>query len=419
MDQFDADHQPHPRAKPTAEPAEMGSARHRRRVEFAHRATRVAKGIAGIGGHWRGPQLLLADLLGQADFRVHARKRNGQQRAQPGQRPCQHRCQHQHGEQPPLAMSFQVGRLVDGGGHNRAVRADLFAESAVDAFGWRDADVPFRHLRQQPQDRAVGTEKAAVRPADEQAQDQQGSAENQHARAAAKAEEGDERIVTANDKGGAGGREEYGRAEVEVTNQPQGMVQPPRNGQVADGDQFLHRAERADSGAERAAEKEREDQRQVKKTTTLTGTTIGGIEQGQGDVLGRSDRADAAAAPESEPEERRDGQQQQVAPRPGDQGEIGCQRQRHQQRRHVHRLPQIGPCVGYRGRRDRMVGELGSRNQFRRPMACQQEKKKPGQSDAQQPCHEDCTRSASSRAARFDGVFAFCLINGSACFFIR
>ena len=102
---------------------------------------------------------------------------------------------------------------------------------------------------------------------------QKAAAEDQHVQPAAQAEQADERIVAADHEGRAGGGEQHRRAEVNVGQQAQRLVQPRRHLHRPDGDQFLHGPQRADRRAERAAEKEREHQRQREQiATAVTGT---------------------------------------------------------------------------------------------------------------------------------------------------
>ena len=80
--------------------------------------------------------------------------------------------------------------------------------------------------------------------------------------AAAEAEEADERIVAADDETPCRWPRAARPPQVHVGQQPQRLVQPPRHADRPHGDQFLHRAQRADRRAERPAEEQREQERQ-------------------------------------------------------------------------------------------------------------------------------------------------------------
>ena len=112
--------------------------------------------------------------------------------------------------------------------------------------------MPFTEARHPSEKDAVGTEKAAIRPGHEYAENENDAASEEHPIAVAEPVKPHERIITTDKEAGTGG-DPYGRkAQVNVSSQPQGSVEGGGNANRGDGDEFLDSAERTNRGAESA-----------------------------------------------------------------------------------------------------------------------------------------------------------------------
>ena len=311
-------------------------------------------------------RLLEPDLFGKLDGRMQTGQRGPHRKSQARPGGDQDRRRAHHGDQPPprryaLGGRRGHGRLADG-----AVGTGIFAQAALHAPHGRNPQVPPGNARKQRQDRPVGTEPAAVGPADEQPHAQEPRAEGQHRGAGAEAEQAHERIVAADDPGRARSREEHGRSQVDVGQESQGMIDPRRHLHGPHGDNFLHGPQRADRGAKCPPEEEREDQRQREEGNHHSARGVVLVEDGLSDVLDGPDRADAAFPPEPQPAERDDGEQEQARSRPAFHGE---QRGRRQGRRQKRQVRVVAPRRSRRRvlrLRNRMVLEFGRRQRIGR-----------------------------------------------------
>ena len=139
------------------------------------------------------------------------------------------------------------------------------AEPALAAVVGSHLQPPFGHRTGQLEQRAVGTQKPAIRPPHKHRQDQQARPRQHHQRAPAHSEHGDKRVVFANEERAAGRGEQDSRAQVHERQQAQAMVQPGGQLDRLEQHQILQRPVRADRRAERPACKQGKGQRQHKK----------------------------------------------------------------------------------------------------------------------------------------------------------
>ena len=212
--------------------------------------------------------------------------------------------------QSPPGRRPRLGRLVHGRRVDRPVGTGVLAQPALDALVGRDPGVPLRHLRHEPEDRPVGAKEPAVGPADEDADHQEAAAHDEHVHRAAETEETDERIVPADEKRRAGGRQRHARPKVHVWQKPQRLLQPPRHADRPDGDEFLDRAQRADRRAERAAEEQREQDRQREKRDDHNGNRV------RSDRPARASRSGWRRSGRRSPRERSRARRASRSPRP-------------------------------------------------------------------------------------------------------
>ncbi|OPZ83791.1 MAG: hypothetical protein BWY76_02125 [bacterium ADurb.Bin429] len=242
-----------------------------------------------------------AYLLGDAHGGVQARESRaglaGEERAGGDERWQQH----QQSDETGLSLASRqlfLGR----GGMNGTVWAGVMAEHAVDAGVRSDAHRPARQRRQQPQQRAVGTEEAAVGPAHHGGDEQHADADGEHDGGTAEAEEEHEGVVFTDEEGAAGGGKEHGYAQIDERQHAECVFQPVRQFDRPQQHYFLRRPQRAHRRAEDTPDHQREKQRQQKEQADGDRQREAGVGNRQRDVLHRPHRADAAVAIEAEVE---------------------------------------------------------------------------------------------------------------------
>ena len=211
----------------------------------------------------------------------------------------------------------------------------LFAQPALHALIGRDAHAPFGQRGEQAQQRAIWTEETAIGPRHHGGQREDRRAEDEHARFAVKAEEGDEGVKATDEKIAAGGGEKHRRAQIEIRQQFQRIGEPGGHFFRVEQHHVLRGAQRAYRGAKDAPEEEGEDERQQEKDADDERQRVLMLPERHGDVLQRSHRADTALPIETEIGERAEHERKDADPRALFQHQIRGQRQRDEQQQHI------------------------------------------------------------------------------------
>src|SRR6185436_17235677 len=104
------------------------------------------------------------------------------------------------------------------------------------------------------------------------------------------------------------------QAEISVRNDAQANGDFTRQLDRLDGNEILNRPERADRSAKDAPEEERKEQRQAEEDQHRDRQRVVRIKQRQGDILDRSDGADAPLLVEAEVKQAENHQPENAAP---------------------------------------------------------------------------------------------------------
>ena len=274
---------------------------------------------------------------------MHPGQREPEHPEHQGARNHEHRHRHELPADPPPTRRHLARRRRLVGRTNRAKGAGVLAQPALDALVRRDPHPPLRDLRQPPEQHPVRAQEAAVGAPHEQPDGQDAAAEDQHRCVPAPPEEGDERVVVANDERTARRRQHDRQRQVDHGQHPQPLLQPPRHPHRPHQHEILHRPQRADRRTEGPPEQQREGQRQQEEGQHRQRHGVARVEDPEHHVLHRPHGAHAALPPEAEVRQRRQHQDEEPSPRPHLQGVEGRQHQRHEQHRHVQVLEGDGP----------------------------------------------------------------------------
>ncbi len=256
-------------------------------------------------------------------------------------------------------------RAVGQGRFDRTEGAGFLAEPALNAVGRRHPDALPRKARDQPEKGSVGADEAAVGPSHEEADHEEGRSQDDHVDGARETEEGHEGIVLADDEGASRGREEDRRAEIDIGEESEPVLEPCGERHGMNEHQVLDRAEGTDGGAESTAEKEGEHQGQEEKDNHRGRDGVPLIGEGEGDVLDRADRADAPFAPEAEIKERENHQREDRSPPAMTEREERREAERDGEKPGIHEFPRTASRRGSRGMGQLVATlEIGRRKAF-------------------------------------------------------
>jgi len=168
--------------------------------------------------------------------------------------------------------------------------------------------VPFGDFGGPFEEHAVGAQKPAVRPGDEQAHEEEGDAQDGHQVGGIHAEDPHEGIVAADEEVGAGGGKKDGQGQIDIGDDSQGMPQPGGHGKGPDDHQVLDGPQGTGAATEDPSEEKGEDQGQQEKEQHGHGDGVGGIGKGEDNILEGSHGADTAVAVKTEIEQREEGE---------------------------------------------------------------------------------------------------------------
>ena len=325
-------------------------------VERFHRFAGVAEGLCLVAERFRRVLLVCQDLLGKADGEIVAR--HGL--AAGISRECEEADEDRQGQQgdgqKTSAGLVTADRLARRGVADRAEGAGCLAEAAVNALLGRDRHALARKRREQLQQHRVGADETAIGPANEHAQRQDHRSDEDDVRCAAghalvaEAEEADERVVAADDKVAADGRVHDAQPQVDVGEEAQAMFQPGWHVDRLPEHDVLDRAQRANTGAEHAAEEQSGQERQHEDQGDCDGKRVAIAAGAVRHILDRTDRADAAGAVEAKVEQREDHHSEDAPPRALPESHPTRDGQSGRQQAHVDPVP----VSGFQRRGDRL-----------------------------------------------------------------